>query len=157
MDEGRKPRAARRPPRPRRIDALPQRPLYRAVVPTDLYHRLLTVPWSGFFALLALAYGVFNTVFALLYLAQPGSVASAKGDFADAFFFSVQTMATIGYGEMRPATLYANVARLGRGAARPHRVRARDRRHLRARLAADGARAVQRRRRRHPPRGQAHA
>ncbi len=76
----------------------------------DIYHWLLTVPWSGFFALLAAAYAVFNVVFALLYLLQSGSIARAGAhSFADAFFFSVQTMATIGYGDMYPATLYANI------------------------------------------------
>jgi inward rectifier potassium channel len=76
----------------------------------DLYHRLLTVRWSGFFAAMAAAYFAFNLLFALLYLLEPGSIANAgKGSFGDAFFFSVQTMATIGYGDMRPATLYGNL------------------------------------------------
>ena len=79
------------------------------MTPNDLYHRLLTIPWSGFFGLLALAYGAFNTVFALFYRLQEGSIANAGRGFADAFFFSVQTMATIGYGDMHPATLYANI------------------------------------------------
>jgi inward rectifier potassium channel len=76
----------------------------------DLYHRILTVGWCGFFLGGAGLYLAANAVFALLYLIQPGSIANAKpGVFADAFFFSVQTMATIGYGQMAPATLYANV------------------------------------------------
>src|SRR5580658_4179560 len=76
----------------------------------DLYHTLLIVPWSGFLALLATGYVVFNLVFAALYLLQPGAIAdAAPGSFADAFFFSVQTMATIGYGDMHPQTLYANL------------------------------------------------
>ena len=34
---------------------------------------------------------------------MPGGIANARpGSFADAFFFSVQTMATIGYGNMSP-------------------------------------------------------
>jgi inward rectifier potassium channel len=77
---------------------------------TDLYHALLTVGWGGFFALLAASYVVFNLAFAFLYRLQDGSIFNAKPDsFADAFFFSVQTMATIGYGDMHPATLYANL------------------------------------------------
>jgi inward rectifier potassium channel len=76
----------------------------------DVYHLLLTMPWRWFFGVQAAAYLVFNAVFALLYLAAPGSVANAKpGSFADTFFFSVQTMATIGFGVMAPATLYANI------------------------------------------------
>jgi inward rectifier potassium channel len=76
----------------------------------DLYHVLLTSNWAVFFGLLAFAYTVFNLVFADLYRLQDGSIFNAKPDsFADAFFFSVQTMATIGYGDMHPATFYANL------------------------------------------------
>ena len=75
----------------------------------DPYHRLLTMPWSAFFGLIAFAYVAFNSIFATLYRLQDGAIANDGGGFAGAFFFSVQTMATIGYGEMRPATLYANV------------------------------------------------
>jgi inward rectifier potassium channel len=82
----------------------------RRVTRRDVYHLLLTMPWRWFFGAQAVAYLVFNAGFALLYLAVPGSVANAKpGSFADAFFFSVQTMATIGFGVMAPATLYANI------------------------------------------------
>jgi inward rectifier potassium channel len=76
----------------------------------DLYHRALTISWSQFFAASALVFLLTNAVFALLYLAQRGAVAGARpGNFGDAFFFSVQTIATIGYGRMWPATRYANV------------------------------------------------
>jgi inward rectifier potassium channel len=76
----------------------------------DLYHRTLTIGWPGFFAIGAATYIAANVVFAALYLLQPGSIAKANpGSFADAFFFSVQTMATIGYGVMAPATFYANL------------------------------------------------
>jgi inward rectifier potassium channel len=76
----------------------------------DIYHKLLTIPWWGLFLVVAAAYASFNLVFAGLYSLQDGSIANAAPQsFADAYFFSVQTMATIGYGEMRPATVYANV------------------------------------------------
>jgi inward rectifier potassium channel len=76
----------------------------------DLYHRTLTIGWPGFFAIGAGIYIAANIVFAALYLLQPGSIIKAHpSDFADAFFFSVQTMATIGYGVMSPATFYANL------------------------------------------------
>jgi inward rectifier potassium channel len=75
----------------------------------DLYHHLLTMPWFVLFALISTTYIAFNLMFAGLYLLQDGSIANAKpGSLADAFFFSIQTSATIGYGDMRPATLYAN-------------------------------------------------
>jgi len=51
-----------------------------------------------------------NVVFAALFWLVPGSVANARPDsFADAFFFSIETLATVGYGEMYPATLYGHV------------------------------------------------
>jgi inward rectifier potassium channel len=75
----------------------------------DLYHRILTINWPCFFVTGATIYIAANVFFAALYLLQPGSIAQAHpGSFADAFFFSVQTMATIGYGVMSPATFYAN-------------------------------------------------
>jgi inward rectifier potassium channel len=76
----------------------------------DLYHRILTIGWSSFFAIGTAVYVIVNFIFAALYLLQPGSITAARpGSFADAFFFSVQTMATIGYGVMSPATFYANL------------------------------------------------
>jgi inward rectifier potassium channel len=75
----------------------------------DLYHHLLVSSWPRLFALVAALYLVANALFALAYLAQPGSLAHARrGSFADAFFFSVQTMATIGYGRIAPRTIWAN-------------------------------------------------
>lgn len=76
----------------------------------DFYHHLLTVsPWT-LFVILVVTYVTFNLVFAALYVLQPGGIANAApGSFADAFFFSVQTMATIGYGDMHPATVYTNL------------------------------------------------
>lgn len=76
----------------------------------DVYHWVLTRTWAQFFALVTLAFVAINTLFAALYVAVPGSITSARqGSFEDAFFFSVHTMGTIGYGSMAPATRYANV------------------------------------------------
>jgi inward rectifier potassium channel len=76
----------------------------------DLYHDVLTVPWWGFFLLML---GVFlgaNAAFAFLYWLDPVGVAGARPhSFTDDFFFSVETISTIGYGAMTPKSLYANV------------------------------------------------
>jgi inward rectifier potassium channel len=76
----------------------------------DIYARILRMGWSSFFALGAATYVLANIFFAVLYLLQPGAITNAHpGSLVDAFFFSVQTMATIGYGVMAPATIYANL------------------------------------------------
>lgn len=76
----------------------------------DVYHFLLVQPWSVFFALLIALYLGLNLAFGFLYALQPGSVSEARpGVLSDAFFFSVETMATIGYGVMHPATLYGHI------------------------------------------------
>ena len=76
----------------------------------DLYHKLLTLPWWAFLFGLAIVYLGLNVLFALLYLLGDGAIANAHpGIFADAFFFSVETISTIGFGQMSPATLYGNV------------------------------------------------
>ena len=76
----------------------------------DTYHFLMTIPVFGLLLGLAGAWIAANGVFACLYLIFPNDIAHARpGSFADAFFFSVQTMATIGYGEMYPLDLAANL------------------------------------------------
>ena len=76
----------------------------------DFYHLLLTLSWPKFLALVGIAYVVINVVFALAYLATGDGIEHARhGNFLDTFFFSVQTMATIGYGEMHPQSFSANV------------------------------------------------
>ncbi len=81
---------------------------------TDAYVRLMGMSWKQLILLFVLGFLGFNVVFALLYSGVPGSLAdgSKGGNPAspiDAFFFSVQTVATIGYGVLYPSSLYANV------------------------------------------------
>jgi len=76
----------------------------------DVYHALLNAHWSMLLLLFVSYYVVANTLFALAYLAGGDDLANARpGSFVDDFFFSVQTLATIGYGSIAPKTLYANV------------------------------------------------
>jgi inward rectifier potassium channel len=76
----------------------------------DWYHYLLVCSWPRLLALIGGLFLAANTVFAFAYLMGHDPIAHAqRGSFADAFFFSVQTMATIGYGLEAPQTLYANV------------------------------------------------
>jgi len=76
---------------------------------SDLYHFLLTISWLQFIGLLASTYLLLNAMFALVYLSAGDGIANARsGSFVDAFFFSVQTTATIGYGSMYPKTAFTN-------------------------------------------------
>ncbi len=102
------------PPVPPRI--VPQTPAQRlrrrglrARWYNDLYHRSLSLRWWMFLAVGCGTYLTVNVMFALLYLLQPGSIGGAEPGFWNAFFFSIQTIATIGYGQMSPATFYCNV------------------------------------------------
>src|SRR5258708_5759965 len=73
----------------------------------DLYHQLLRAPWWVDFAVIAAVFTVSNLLFAAGFELVHG-VANAS-TFAQYFFFSVQTMATIGYGAMYPVSDGANV------------------------------------------------
>lgn len=72
------------------------------------YQQLLTVSWTGFLAGVVATYLALNLVFAAAYMASgadalvgPGAD-MLGGRFSQAFFFSVQTFATIGYGQIGP-------------------------------------------------------
>nr|WP_243849556.1 ion channel [Paraburkholderia rhizosphaerae] len=76
----------------------------------DLYHRALTMKWPTFFASLAALFLVLNTAFASLYMLGHDSIANQNPHgFIGAFFFSVETLATVGYGDMHPQTIYAHL------------------------------------------------
>jgi inward rectifier potassium channel len=76
----------------------------------DAYHTLLTLTWPRFFGLLIGLFLAVNGLFALAYASLGPAIESARpGSLVDAFFFSVQTLATIGYGKMAPVTLGANL------------------------------------------------
>ncbi|MBN21015.1 MAG: ATP-sensitive inward rectifier potassium channel 10 [Bdellovibrionaceae bacterium] len=75
----------------------------------DFYHRLLVMPWGQLIFYFGMTYLVLNLIFALLYYPQLDGVAHTQpGSFRHAFFFSVQTLSTIGYGAMYPESLWAN-------------------------------------------------
>ncbi len=82
---------------------------------TRLYRYLLTISWAHFLLLVVFFYLAVNALFALCFLAcGPGAVSNTTSAqpldrFLDAFFFSVQTLATIGYGDMSPQTRPAHI------------------------------------------------
>ncbi|MBI5085968.1 MAG: two pore domain potassium channel family protein, partial [Acidobacteria bacterium] len=82
--------------------------------PYNAYHTLLSLPVPRLLALMAAGYFATNLLFATFYwLAGPDalstSAASPIARFEDCFFFSVQTLATIGYGKLTPNTRAANL------------------------------------------------
>jgi inward rectifier potassium channel len=75
----------------------------------DLYHKLLNLSWPRLLGLLSGLYIGGNMLFALVYYLDPNGIENASGSYLDSFFFSVQTMATIGYGKMVPRSVFANL------------------------------------------------
>jgi len=74
---------------------------------TDFYHHLLTSSWPALLLQIVIAFVVINTVFAFGYYLD-GGIENARS-FSDVFFFSVQTIATIGYGKMSPTTMVSQI------------------------------------------------
>ena len=76
----------------------------------DPYYLVLTISWPVFFALTVSFYLSANLLFALAYYAVPGCINNARpGVFLDHFFFSIETLATVGYGVMSPASIYGHI------------------------------------------------
>ena len=82
---------------------------------SDLYHYFLSIPWPKFFAFVILGYLLTNFVFAALYFLCGQDALNgiqqtpAWARFADCYFFSVQTLATIGYGHISPKGFFPNI------------------------------------------------
>jgi inward rectifier potassium channel len=81
----------------------------RATPLRDLYHLLLRRSWGFTFAVISGVFLTANALFAAGYLAVGGVANARHGSFADSFFFSVETLATIGYGAMYPSGAAAHV------------------------------------------------
>lgn len=86
--------------------------IVRGVQPTrfrDLYHRFLRASWPAALGALVAAFLVANALFAVVYTYAGGVAGARPGSYFDAFAFSVETMATIGYGAMHPESAVAHV------------------------------------------------
>src|ERR1700730_8197695 len=74
---------------------------------TDFYHHLLTSSWPALLLQILVAFIAINVLFALGYFLD-GGIENAHS-FSDLFFFSVQTIATIGYGKMSPVSIVSQI------------------------------------------------
>jgi hypothetical protein len=79
------------------------------------YLQLINMSWAGFLATLLLAFIVINSLFASVYFLMPTDqlsgieASSSLRRFLGDFFFSSHTLTTVGYGNIAPAGLEANV------------------------------------------------
>ncbi|MEO6248710.1 MAG: ion channel [Sphingomicrobium sp.] len=80
----------------------------------DIYHQLLRASWTRLTLYFLATFFLFNCLFAGLFMLDANgfthpvpSVAAPR--FWEFFFFSIETVATVGYGNMVPVSLYANI------------------------------------------------
>jgi len=79
---------------------------------TDLYHRSMTVHWPAFFGSAALIFIVLNAIFGLLFWLGNEPIANVSPSLPlplSLFYFSIETLATVGYGDMHPQTNYGHL------------------------------------------------
>ena len=76
----------------------------------DLYHRSVTVYWPVFFGSAAAIFVTLNAVFAFFYWLGDRPIANVSDDLPlSLFYFSIETLATVGYGDMHPQTDYGHL------------------------------------------------
>jgi inward rectifier potassium channel len=79
---------------------------------TDLYHRSLTIYWPAFFATAAVIFIILNAVFAFLFWLGSEPIANVAPNLplsVSLFYFSIETLATVGYGDMHPQSNYGHL------------------------------------------------
>ena len=81
----------------------------------DVYHILVSISWTKFLVIVLLAYIVFNSLFALIYMLfgisflSGGEYLTGIDSFLHAFYFSCQTFTTVGYGAIVPESTETSI------------------------------------------------
>lgn len=106
-------RRSRKPVGLRSVKLGQRRVLTQGIAPAvlqDLFHYFMTVGWPQLFGTFAAFFLAFDVLFGWIYHLEPGCIANLNPPgFAGAFFFSVETLATVGYGDMHPQTPYGHI------------------------------------------------
>ncbi|MBW8785545.1 MAG: hypothetical protein JF593_13060 [Novosphingobium sp.] len=81
---------------------------------SDLFYELMRMSWPAFAALFIGFFASFNVLFGAIYAFDPGGLSippehTTMPVFWRDFFFSVHTVATIGYGNVYPLSVFANI------------------------------------------------
>lgn len=83
--------------------------LYNFPFISDAYYSLISATWGQLLLFGFIGYVLVNLIFGTLYWMQPNSVVNSSGSWVEAFYFSVQTFSTIGYGSMSPDSTWAHI------------------------------------------------
>jgi inward rectifier potassium channel len=77
---------------------------------TDVFHNSMSASWPVFFGGFLLYFLTMNVLFAFMFWLGGNCIANARpGSLVDLFFFSIETLATVGYGDMHPANVYGHI------------------------------------------------
>lgn len=72
---------------------------------SDLYYLTMEMSWLAFVSLVSLVFALLNLGFGFVYASLPGAISNmVPGSIGQGFFFSVETLATVGYGNFAPTT-----------------------------------------------------